>query len=547
MGGVTYTTQESFAFNTDGGIPTLASCKGCFGSINQNTVTASLADSGVASNGIGAGGIITITAPTDYTTLTISGPGGVFGSTFAICTDSINPIAISPSPSPSPSLTPTPTPSTSPPTTGLLGCVYYSYGNPSKLKQYNPITNTSSPIITVPTNTFSSFADAHTSTKYWKSNQIDTIKGWVPTNDPTTLAFYRTVTLSGFTSPYPNQLFQNIQAIDDNTLLILFNQPETLVYPNQGPFISKLALLNITNNTVTPAQTTPLFNIYAPGGFNALLLTTTNKVIVIGRRKNSAYVSVFYLSQYSYPDGTLELDVDLSSTFPPSNDNIYIGLFESNGNLYMSFQNNSIYPAPLCKIYSINLDSPYNLTLINTLEATTSPPVFNSSINCNTVNLTGAPLTLTLSSTSYIEGGSIADNFHNNSICSLLNDSPAMDWVLGGFNTSAVARYEILCEDTSASNFIHWKVTGIAPTQTSIAQNGAWTSNTGLTIHPTGYPSGDRVNGWNGPCPPSGTNNYRIQVKAILLSGITVTSNYSYFTATQALNFKTIYKYLDIQ
>ena len=141
----------------------------------------------------------------------------------------------------------------------------------------------------------------------------------------------------------------------------------------------------------------------------------------------------------------------------------------------------------------------------------------------------------------------IADNFHNNSICGLSNESPALDWTSPGYTSANVASYEILCEDTSASNFIHWKVTGINPNQTSIAQNGTWTSNSSLVINPTGYPSGDRANGWNGPCPPSGTHNYRIQVTARLTNGTTVTSNYSTFTATQARNFNTIYKYLDIQ
>ena len=126
-----------------------------------------------------------------------------------------------------------------------------------------------------------------------------------------------------------------------------------------------------------------------PAGNNSLLLTTTNKLITIGRRKNSAYVSVFYLSQYSYPNGTLELDIDLSSTFPPSDENIYMFLFESNGNLYMSYQNNSILNPPV-KIYSINLNSPYNFTLINTF-SNPAPPVFNSSLNCNTVNLIVPP------------------------------------------------------------------------------------------------------------------------------------------------------------
>jgi hypothetical protein len=35
--------------------------------------------------------MVTITSPTSYNTLTISGPGGVLGSTFAICKTSVTP------------------------------------------------------------------------------------------------------------------------------------------------------------------------------------------------------------------------------------------------------------------------------------------------------------------------------------------------------------------------------------------------------------------------------------------------------------------------
>jgi phosphatidylethanolamine-binding protein (PEBP) family uncharacterized protein len=98
--------------------------------------------------------------------------------------------------------------------------------------------------------------------------------------------------------------------------------------------------------------------------------------------------------------------------------------------------------------------------------------------------------------------------------------------------TQTITSYEILCEDLDASNFIHWKVTGINPNQTSITQNGTWISNPSLVIHPTGYPSGDRVNGWNGPCPPSGTHNYRVQVTARLSDNTSIISNYLTFKST---------------
>ena len=142
-----------------------------------------------------------------------------------------------------------------------------------------------------------------------------------------------------------------------------------------------------------------------------------------------------------------------------------------------------------------------------------------------------------LTSSSFNNGNFIAVGFKNNTYCSQLNNSPQMSWYVNTntlLPTQTITSYEILCEDLDASNFIHWKVTGINPNQTSITQNGTWTSNTGLTVHPTGYPSpsGDRVNGWNGPCPPSGTHNYRVQVTARLSDNTAIISNYLTFKST---------------
>ena len=260
-----------------------------------------------------------------------------------------------------------------------LGCVYYSANN--NTYNYNPITNVSTQV-TLPTDTFTSFAETHTSTKYWKGNQTSTIKEWIPTNNPTTLALNRTITVSGITSMFGNY-FTFLQAINDTTLLSTIANSQTTP---AGNFKNTLIRLDITNNTLTATQITTMFDIYAPAGLDSILLTSTNKLITIGRRNTPTAQNVTYLSQYSYPAGVLEADIDISSTVLATNTQRY--LFESNGNLFVSIQ----FPNPTSTIYSINLNSPYTLTPVytnmNLLGAT-----FNSSINCNTVNLnTSVPI-----------------------------------------------------------------------------------------------------------------------------------------------------------
>mgnify|MGYP003647824130 CR=1 FL=1 len=142
--------------------------------------------------------------------------------------------------------------------------------------------------------------------------------------------------------------------------------------------------------------------------------------------------------------------------------------------------------------------------------------------------------TITLYSTSYTEGSLITTNFKNTITCAELNDSPNLTWLLNNFNVSNVLSYELLCEDISASGsspegyFVHWWVKDIDPLQINISVNGSWST---ATVLPTDYGSGDAPNGWNGPCPPSGTHSYRISVSATLLNGAVIQSNYSTFTS----------------
>ena len=143
-----------------------------------------------------------------------------------------------------------------------------------------------------------------------------------------------------------------------------------------------------------------------------------------------------------------------------------------------------------------------------------------------------------LISVSYTEGENIPILFKS-VYCGQQNFSPFMNWGLNGISVTNILSYEILCEDTDAQGsspdgyFIHWSVTGIDPSQSFITQNGDWLGTP--VINPTDYQPGfytDRSNGWNGPCPPSGTHNYRIQITANLVGGGTIKSNYSRFTSS---------------
>jgi hypothetical protein len=110
-----------------------------------------------------------------------------------------------------------------------------------------------------------------------------------------------------------------------------------------------------------------------------MLLTSNNKIITIGRTGSSVY-----LTQYSYPTGTQEVRIDITSVgFTQNITQSY--LFESNGNLYFSKQ----FPQPTSIIYQVNLNTYEITTVYSNLELFGA--TFNSSTECNTAVLTPAP------------------------------------------------------------------------------------------------------------------------------------------------------------
>jgi phosphatidylethanolamine-binding protein (PEBP) family uncharacterized protein len=143
----------------------------------------------------------------------------------------------------------------------------------------------------------------------------------------------------------------------------------------------------------------------------------------------------------------------------------------------------------------------------------------------------GPGVTLALTTTSFTDGGAIgAAYFHDQSPCTGSNTSPQLSWTASGVDTSLIASYKLLCVDLDASNFIHWSVDDIPISTTSIAENGTWPG--GVTINQTGYGTPVAGNGWEGPCPPSGTHNYRITLSAIDSGGNELTNATLNFTAT---------------
>jgi uncharacterized protein (TIGR02145 family) len=259
-----------------------------------------------------------------------------------------------------------------------LGCVYYNGPN-GNLYNYNVTTGASSSPITL-SNLGAVFSqnDTHTLNKYWKANNTNLIQEWIPSNNPTIFNLNRNISVNtGYA------YFYYAFAIDNNTLLAVATNAQA---SGQSGYInSTLIRINITNNTITPAQVTSLFTVGGSTqtslGWGSMLLTTTNKLLYIGTRPGSNNSSLATIYQYSYPDGALEGTIDLSSQIPNWQGS-YVKLFESGGNIFFALNN----PPTLTPttIYRINLSSPYSISPIVALPGLNQG--FNSSINCNTVN-----------------------------------------------------------------------------------------------------------------------------------------------------------------
>jgi len=194
---------------------------------------------------------------------------------------------------------------------------------------YNTSANTSTQL-SIPNSTYIYTADiAHTQTKLW-TNAGAVISEWNITLSPFTATFSRLINT-------PHTIGAGLGAINDTTLITT----NVDVTPNT------VVTLDITNN---PATSTYKFDLVV-GGNNRyiagdLLLTTTNKVITT----NTA-LGVTYATQFSYPTGTVEVDINIGGTV----NNPY-GLYIENSNIYAMNSNGNVY--------RIEKTTPYNITLV---------------------------------------------------------------------------------------------------------------------------------------------------------------------------------------
>jgi hypothetical protein len=261
---------------------------------------------------------------------------------------------VSPTPPPSslPSPTPTPTPIPSP---ILDECTVLILAQTS-LYAYFPSTNTK--LLLDVDGLTNSLDIAHTTTKMW-INSSSSLYEYNITLNPWSATFNRTINI-----PSEYILGDGLGAIS-NTQVISTIQ-----------ISGKIVILDITTNTAVPTEIGTLKpNRVVLGD---ILLTTTNKIILT----NLDFITGDeYITQYSYPSGTIEIEVKINPTISVAN-----GLFTDNDNLYIA---SSTVNGP---IYTIDLDYPYNITYVDDssirLQGASQVP------NCNNVNLnSGCELT----------------------------------------------------------------------------------------------------------------------------------------------------------
>jgi hypothetical protein len=216
--------------------------------------------------------------------------------------------------------------STPPPTVPTCSVLLYGSGG---LNAYLQSSNTNIPLGVY---NISGPDIAHTTTKLWSSanNQITE---YDITLSPWSITFNRTIVM-----PSGVLLGNGLGAIT-NTKLISSN---SLALPEE------IIVLDITTNTAVPVVIGTLgLNRIVDGD---ILVTTTNKILVTNKDIN---VNGVYLTQYSYPSGAFEVEVDITSL--PTNQ---YNLFIDNSNLYLIGGN----PSP---IYNVSLTFPYAQTFVN--------------------------------------------------------------------------------------------------------------------------------------------------------------------------------------
>ena len=270
-------------------------------------------------------------------------------------------------------------PTTTTTTTGAISpnqfCVWST--DFSDTSGYNVATNT---LVYVPIdNDLSGVVGmASTSTKLWKHDPLTTtIREWFISSYPAFLTYSRDIT---YNTNFPNFVSTStIVAADNNTILTTLNATSE-TFPNGVPGSVLLWKYDISTNN--SGNGTPVFGIQAAYYATAMIFTTDSKLIVSAYRLIDN-APVYYLTQYSYPDGLIEVDISLASIpFNPLASSSAIYPITYNGEIYLVRSNDS-------SLFKIETVYPYAITEVTADLGFIQERIFESSTGeCNNISFT---------------------------------------------------------------------------------------------------------------------------------------------------------------
>jgi hypothetical protein len=265
-----------------------------------------------------------LTAFPDFATVVVTAPIDSTRFYFKLGCPAVTPTpTVTPTHTPAPTNTPTNTPTPTPLPIIPLCSVLINGG--TDVSAYFPSSNTN----VLLGNSFTFSPDiAHTTTKLWLYD--GTILEYDITLSPWSATFNRTIEY-----PLGVNLGNGLGSITNTELI----STDDTVTPNQ------IIVLDITTSTAVSTVIGTLgVGRYVSGD---ILLTTTNKILVTNEGNDGVF-----LSQYSYPSGTFEVEVDITSTTSQP-----YGLFIDSGNIYVCNSGG--------EIYNVDVNFPYTQTLSN--------------------------------------------------------------------------------------------------------------------------------------------------------------------------------------
>ena len=350
--------SESFTFTTNTGNPVLSSCDYCCATIVGNVVTAVFCPPGSPDPNNG-GGTFTISNSTSFTTLTISGPGGLAGTIVDICSDSVQlPVSPTQTPTvtPTPGLSPSPTPTNTPQPidadclplimTRLDLSTPYSVG----LYSYNPTSN-----ITINLNLPNSLnmlgqSMTNTSTKLWiyQDSSIG-IREWDITLNPWNAVWSRDISspsafatlgwlgmsLCVYRDPITNIVNPNLLV----SMGYLTSGFDIVLVDISGPVWSKTQLFDLTTISINRTITEVIMNN------NGKMITMCYDLSTLQH----------YVTQFHYVGGSWQVQLDILITIPGL---VQIqSFFEWNNIFYM-------VAFPTGDLYTISNVSPYTISFL---------------------------------------------------------------------------------------------------------------------------------------------------------------------------------------